>query len=89
MLLDALMSEPARAVQGALLDALNARTLGAPELERLSGWVVAGQLAPGAEAALLNVLTPEWTTAPPSSGCSRPSRSVPASSPPPGPASWR
>ncbi|GEL74223.1 HEAT repeat domain-containing protein [Myxococcus virescens] len=58
MLLDALMSEPARAVQGALLDALNARTLGAPELERLSGWVVAGQLAPGAEAALLNVLTP-------------------------------
>ncbi|ATB45022.1 HEAT repeat domain-containing protein [Corallococcus macrosporus] len=58
MLLDALLSEPERAVQGALLDALNARTLGGSELERLSGWVVAGHLAPGAEAALLNVLTP-------------------------------
>ncbi|WP_426756650.1 HEAT repeat domain-containing protein [Myxococcus sp. Y35] len=58
MLLDALEAESERAVQSAVLDALNARALGPPELERLSHWVVAGRLAPGAEAALLNVLTP-------------------------------
>ncbi|MFP2905842.1 HEAT repeat domain-containing protein [Pyxidicoccus sp. 3LFB2] len=57
MLLDALETERERAVQSALLDALDARALGIPELERLRAWVVAGRLAPGAEATLLNVLS--------------------------------
>ncbi|WP_164020568.1 HEAT repeat domain-containing protein [Pyxidicoccus trucidator] len=57
MLLDALETERERAVQSALLDALDARSLGMPELERLRAWVVAGRLAPGAEATLLNVLS--------------------------------
>ncbi|QSQ24612.1 HEAT repeat domain-containing protein [Pyxidicoccus parkwayensis] len=57
MLLDALEQERERAVQSALLDALDGRTLGLPELERLRGWLVAGRLAPGAESTLLNVLS--------------------------------
>jgi len=56
MLLDALEGERERAVQSALLDALDGRSLGMPELERLRAWVVAGRLAPGAESTLLNVL---------------------------------
>jgi hypothetical protein len=57
MLLDALETERERAVQAALLDALDGRSLGAPELERLRGWVVAGRLASGAEAPLLTLLS--------------------------------
>lgn len=57
MLMDALEGERERAVQSALLDALDARTLGLPELERLRAWVVAGRLASGAESTLLNVLS--------------------------------
>jgi hypothetical protein len=57
MLLDALEGERERAVQSALLDALDGRSLGMPELERLRAWVVAGRLAPGAESTLLNVLS--------------------------------
>ncbi|MFY2557094.1 HEAT repeat domain-containing protein [Corallococcus terminator] len=57
MLLDSLDFEKVRDVQSALLDALDARTLDAADLERLRGWVVSGQLASGAESTLLNVIT--------------------------------
>ncbi|NTX51349.1 HEAT repeat domain-containing protein [Myxococcus sp. CA039A] len=57
MLLDSLGFEKDRAVQSALLDALDARALDAADLERLRGWVVSGQLASGAESTLLNVIT--------------------------------
>ncbi|NVJ23443.1 MULTISPECIES: HEAT repeat domain-containing protein [Myxococcus] len=57
MLLDSLGFEKERVVQAALLDALDARTLDAADLERLRAWVVSGQLASGAESTLLNVIT--------------------------------
>ncbi|GHG87232.1 HEAT repeat domain-containing protein [Comamonas sp. JC664] len=57
LLLEALSSETERAVQAVYLDALNGRTLGGAELERLSVWVISGGLAVGADAPLLNVLS--------------------------------